>query len=144
MVPVEIIPVCVSEREAMSNCIELSGNYEKTFSDKEIDISALKALVDSVKNLPDAPNKQPEYSAWWFLSHAEFRESGAFVSIAFGCGRSSFTWRDFRQTLSVLATFARRPIKIRFMLRDIDWDNNSRPGSCPVVLIPGGTVEGLG
>jgi len=133
-------------RGAMSNCIEISGRVLKTFSDSEIDIAALKALIESVQDLPSAPKSGDEYLAWWFLTSqchdsTWFSESGSYVTIPFGQCRSTHTWRDFRGTLSLLAKYARKPIKITFMLRDVDWDNNSKPGPLVVRLTPGGQVD---
>jgi hypothetical protein len=126
----------------VSNCIEITNRAVKVFNNRDIDVNALRALVASVCDLPDAPKSGDGYIAWWFLSTADFDSAGN-VSVVFGQGRSSHTWRDFRGTLGVLAKFARRSIRLTFTLRDIDWDNNSRPGPFTITLEPGGNVLGF-
>lgn len=107
----------------MSNCIDFVGGSEKVvFLKDEIDVVALKTLIESVKGLPKAPECDSKdnyagYIAWWFLSRAVVDDRGAVIR--FGCsGRSSHTNRDFDATLILLGRFMKKPKYHTFYVRD--------------------------
>ncbi len=130
----------------MSNCIELTGKTVKLLRERDFDLNGLKSLLDSVAELRDAPSTNPGYCAWWFLSSATQFDGVGTARVAFGEGRSSHTFRDFEQTMMVLAKFVKRPVKWSFEARDIDaygMGPNNRPSSFDVQLLPGEVVLGF-
>ena len=107
----------------MSNCIDfVKGSDKVVFLADEIDVPALKALVDSVKGLPKAPELDEAtghqgYIAWWFLSRAFIDHRG--VVIRFGAsGRSSHTNRDFSATVIMLSRFMKKDKYHTFFITD--------------------------
>ena len=111
----------------MSNCIAL---HDATIqlSDRDIKIEELKALINRVKDLKEAPSGTadgPGYIAWWFLCQTEFLDE-RHVEITLGAGRSIHTWRDFGATMRVIETFAKRPFNVTVKVRDTD---DNRPWS---------------
>jgi len=80
----------------VSNCIELR-NHVVTFPEDVIDVSKVRDLLARVpEQMPRWEEDPILYTAWWYMATCTtVTDSG--VTIRFGCGRSSHTWRDFRQ-----------------------------------------------
>jgi len=91
----------------MSNCIDVVKGEKVVFFPDEIDIEKFKALVDSVANLPKAPEEKDGYYAWWFLQRNSAVDQRGVV-IRFGQGRSTHTNRDFDGTLLTLSKFMKK------------------------------------
>lgn len=83
----------------MSNCIQIY-NHTVTFTAEEINIHAYRNLMAEAARLgePGPVDGTPfnVYIAWWFLEKNSTVTDEA-VTIKFGQGRSTHTWRDFRQ-----------------------------------------------
>jgi len=106
----------------MSNCIEfVSGSEKIVFLKDEIDVVALKALVDSAtpkdKTLVDTEEGRKRYIAWWFLQQNSIIDSRGVV-IWFGRGQSTHTNRDFNATLLMLAKFMKKAKYHTFFITD--------------------------
>lgn len=104
----------------MSNCITLY-NHIVVFNNDEIDIAKLfdiiQALPLEVGSFPKTAEETHQYYCWWFLNslNVKFNKSKPqifdinevdqkpkydSVTVKFGHGRSSHTWRDFRGLLN--------------------------------------------
>lgn len=90
----------------MSNCIDIR-NGVVTFHKSILNIPALKKLLDSVRDLKEAPKDNQGYFAWWFLSQNTVIQ-GDYAFIHFGAGRGSHSYRDFLGTLIHLKSFILR------------------------------------
>jgi len=93
----------------MSNCIQIENGL-LGFTPEQFDYDGYTALLNRVKDLPDAPDSGKDldgYIAWWFLNPAEKTSHG--YGLAIGSGRSSHTVRDFNCTLTTLAKFVTVP-----------------------------------
>jgi hypothetical protein len=101
----------------MSNCIDFNSPPVR-LTGMQIDVPALKALVEKVKDLEKAPAEWgDENIAWWFLSHAEF-DGNKSVLIDFGNGRSTHTFRDFGATMLLIGRLARIQFDVKLGVRD--------------------------
>ncbi len=105
----------------MSNCISIRAS-EVIFTLEELDISGLMTLLDSVRAVTDYHDldtlSHDQQIAWWFLAQNTHLLDGGRVSIKFGRGRSSHTWRDFGATLVLLSKFVRIPKRHTFYISD--------------------------
>jgi hypothetical protein len=102
----------------MSNCIQID-NGAVPFHCSVIDIPKLKALLESVKGLKEAPKDGPGYYAWWFLAgNVVFIEDH--VVIGFGQSvRSTHTNRDFDNLInSTIKPLMKGPKVWVFRIRD--------------------------
>jgi hypothetical protein len=121
----------------MSNCISLNAPPVRLTA-MQIDVVALKTLVQRVKDLREPPSCDTDgdgYIAWWFLSHAQF-DGDKMVFIEFGDGRSTHTWRDFGATMLLIGRLARMTFDLRFEVQDTDAP--SKWGKATWRVIPNG------
>ncbi len=123
----------------MSNCISISRNTKIVrLGDDLLHLGRLTRAITSAKKpevlyreMTDA--EATDYYLWWFLTpqNTQLRRDsqGHFLQVAFGDGRSTHTWRDFRGLINfVFPRFLTRP-DIRanhvFQIMDTDSGQNS-------------------
>ena len=103
----------------MSNCITLHKN-RVLFMYHELDADGLEELLNRAHEMPPGERSEAEAdanAAWWFLqANTVFGPMG--VEIAFGQGRSSHTWRDFRWLLRMLSKYVLKAKTHRFLAAD--------------------------
>lgn len=115
----------------MSNCIDFAhtGNILAIHKDK-LQWEALMSLLVQSKALKGSSEAAQAahrgdyslYNAWWFLSEGAVTCTPTIITFRFGQGRSIHTWRDFRGSLEVIASYLKPGITIKrtFVFRDLD------------------------
>lgn len=85
----------------MSNCIDLRNNVVH-FPASAIDVLKVRELLDRIpEEMPSWETDSVLYTAWWYLATCTV-VTDSNVTIRFGCGRSSHTWRDFLQLANMV------------------------------------------
>lgn len=94
----------------MSNCVEIR-NPEVQIPPGVIDVALWRRRVDS---------KADDPIFYWFLAENHILYPDGSMTIRFGKGRSSHTWRDLYQTAMLLAEVATagRPYRCVFQVAD--------------------------
>ncbi len=108
----------------MSNCIRLTRN-KVTFTADDIDIAKVVDLMSCAKYphpYPDINDKEGlrAMGAWWWFSKANVYvdPQGRYVTVNFGEGHSSHTWRDFGWLLNQIKDMMKRSVIHTFYIRD--------------------------
>lgn len=86
----------------MSNCISLADNRVE-FQYGEIDSAKLEQLIAPHKEHGYPPNSE-DWVCWFLRDNTSF-DMGGGVTIRFGEGQSSHTWRDFRYIILQLKEY---------------------------------------
>jgi len=106
----------------MSNCIDLH-HYTVRFGQEEIDSRAFESFLATAEKEINGCNCASEEvdreldTAWWFLCENTTVDEDS-ITIRFGRGRSTHTWRDFKATLKLLSKFIKNPVKHIFAVAD--------------------------
>ena len=120
----------------MSNSIELY-RFVVTFTPQEFDVVKFKELLGrysyDIKPSwnPETREENDYYVLWWFLGANSEVDENDNVTIRFGRGNSTHTWRDFRSVIWLLNRFIKRPKIHQFLVAD-EFDDYENVGSLRV------------
>jgi len=117
----------------MSNCIFFHDSTEVVrFSPFDMSVMRMRSLLnDCPRNLPDWEKDPINYNVWYYLKYnTTVNADGVFI--AFGRGRSSHTWRDFRWLVNGIL----KPIMLRDKEHTFVMTDEGYPGKfrCKVVF----------
>jgi hypothetical protein len=129
----------------MSNCITLYSPTNKvTFTSDEISIEGVEDLLVRCGGVTqDNVSKQSwdVQCIWWYLETCtEFAQDKRSVTIDFGKGRSSHTWRDFKATLHWLKPLMKVRKTHRFVMSD-EYDGDATKFYGTVDFLAGAFLE---
>jgi len=99
----------------MSNCIDIELS-RVTLTPKQFRVRNYQKLIEGHRPHLEHQNTLDD-NVCWFLTRNSFFQDGS-VTIAFGKGRSSHTWRDFRWAIWFLNQYFIAPTKHTFLISD--------------------------
>lgn len=100
----------------MSNCIEIELS-RVTFKAHQFRVGDYQKLIEGHRPHLEQHSPALDDNVCWFLTKNSSFQDGS-VTIAFGRGRSSHTWRDFRWAIWFLNQYFIAPTKHTFLISD--------------------------
>lgn len=99
----------------MSNCIEIELS-RVTLNSQQFRVRDYQKLIESHRPHLEHPPQLDDNVCWFLTKNSHFQDGS--VTIAFGRGRSSHTWRDFRWAIWFLNQYFIAPTKHTFLISD--------------------------
>jgi hypothetical protein len=101
----------------MSNCIQIELS-QVTLNSLQFRVRDYQKLIEGHRPHLERPHALPadDYVCWFLAQNSSFQDGS--VTIDFGCGRSSHTWRDFRWVIWFLSQYFIIPTRHSFVISD--------------------------